>query len=310
MAYSPATGLVYIPAIESAMVYANLMPARGGAPDPAQWLNVYTSFPEEYEPDDLRSQFGVVAPPLADLVRGQSIPRLRGVLRAWNPRAGKVAWERESAFYADGGTLATAGGLVFQGSISGELIALSADDGRELLRLQTGSSMIAGPMTYSVGGVQYVAIMAGLGGSEGWVFPVGSAAYKYGNEGRLLAFKLDGKPPQLPTEIADVVPVEPPAQTGTADDIARGQSLFVENCAMCHANSGRGLVPDLRRLSPSTHAAFDAIVRGGALTSQGMPSFSNRLSEADAQRVHAYLIDEASKLRRGLSTAPLSQQHQ
>lgn len=310
MAYSPQTGLAYIPAIESAMVYANLMPARQGPPDPTQWLNVYTSFPEEYEPDVLRQQFGVAAPPLADLERGQSIPRRRGVLRAWNPQTGKVVWERESAFYADGGTLATGGGLVFQGGLSGELIALSADDGQELLRLQTGSSMIAGPMTYSVGGVQYVAIMAGLGGAEGWVFPRGSAAYKYGNEGRVLAFKLDGAPPHLPTAIVETLPAEPPAQVATAEEIAHGESLFVQNCAMCHANSGRGLLPDLRRLSPGTHAAFDAIVRGGALTASGMPGFSDRLSEADAHQVHAYLIDEALKLRRGLSTSPVSQQHQ
>jgi len=185
----------------------------------------------------------------------------------------------------------TAGGLVFQGSTDGHLRAFDARSGRLLKDIDTGSSIIAAPMTYAVDGVQYVAVMAAWGGA-GWFIPHESdAAYKYGNAGRLLVFRLDGgatpKPEPLPP-IQAAPP--PPPQLGTAAQIAHGAILFDSFCADCHANMARAGTPDLTRLDPGVHAAFDAIVLGGALKDQGMPQWDDVLSKSDAHDIHAYLI--------------------
>ncbi|HWK74874.1 MAG TPA: c-type cytochrome, partial [Povalibacter sp.] len=137
----------------------------------------------------------------------------------------------------------------------------------------------------------YVAVMAGLGGG-GWGAPdPRSAAYRYGNQGRILAFKLDGgetpKPPLLPP----VPPIpEPPKQTASAESVANGELLFTRHCAQCHANSPRSAAPDLRRMSKFTHAAFSDILLKGALRPLGMPQWDDLLSAADVTDIHAYLI--------------------
>ena len=84
----------------------------------------------------------------------------------------------------------------------------------------------------------------------------------------------------------------PPRQPGTSRDIALGERLFAAHCSRCHANVDRSLVPDLRRMAPATHDAFEAIVLGGALTANGMGRFDDILSRSDAKAVHAYLIDQ------------------
>ena len=76
-----------------------------------------------------------------------------------------------------------------------------------------------------------------------------------------------------------------------------GGGLFSANCAVCHANQHRSMLPDLRRMSADTHAAFQEIVRGGALVLAGMPRWDDLLSAADADAIHAYLIDLQVKTR-------------
>lgn len=80
--------------------------------------------------------------------------------------------------------------------------------------------------------------------------------------------------------------------------IAAGRGLFFSNCALCHSNQLRSITPDLRRMQPGTHQAFDDIVLGGLLSSQGMPRWDDVLTPADAHALHAWLIDEQGKLRR------------
>ena len=69
-----------------------------------------------------------------------------------------------------------------------------------------------------------------------------------------------------------------------------------------------GMTPDLRRMSPETHLAFQSIVRGGALRPRGMPQWDDLFSEADVDAIHAFLIDEAWKAyraeRQGAAPAP------
>ena len=80
-------------------------------------------------------------------------------------------------------------------------------------------------------------------------------------------------------------------------------TLFRGSCGMCHANVPNGMTPDLRRMKPETHAAFQAIVRGGALRPRGMPQWDDVFSVEDVDAIHAYLIDEAWKAYSGQAGA-------
>lgn len=248
-------------------------------------------------------------PPLAQLAEGQPDTVIRGFLRAWDPVKQKLIWEVETsgqwvgsdfAFWNGGGVMSTASDLVFQGRGSGFLHVYDARTGKELHRIETGSSIMAAPMTYTVDGVQFVAVAAGLGGGGGQAHPAGSAAYRYGNEGRILAFRLGGGAVPLRPEVAAGANefVRPPIGNDAQEpQIAAGQALYMKNCAKCHSTlDGRGSgIPDLRRMDAATHDDFIAIVLEGTRASKGMGSFASLLSEADAEAVHAYLIDLAWK---------------
>jgi quinohemoprotein ethanol dehydrogenase len=142
--------------------------------------------------------------------------------------------------------------------------------------------------------VQYVAVMAGWGGGGWSIAHPESAAYRYGNEGRILAFRLDGAvPPQLAPRPAPGPLPPPPEQIGSPAEIARGSELFRQDCSACHTNMNGSLAPDLRRMSPGAHAAFNRIVLDGALKSAGMPGWGDVLKPADADAIHAWLISIA-----------------
>ena len=122
-------------------------------------------------------------------------------------------------------------------------------------------------------------------------------AARNGNANRIVALRLDGgaipQPDPLPPLPAMT---QPPARMGTQADIEAGRKLFAENCAQCHTNAGRGPVPDLRRSSPATHAAFQQIVHDGALQPLGMPRWDDLLSVQEVDQIHAYIIDLGWKL--------------
>jgi alcohol dehydrogenase (cytochrome c) len=87
-----------------------------------------------------------------------------GHLKAFDPLDGREVWAFRSEHPVLASTLATAGGLVFTGLATGELVALDARSGQPLWQFQTGSGIHGSPMTYSVGGKQYVAVPSGWGG--------------------------------------------------------------------------------------------------------------------------------------------------
>jgi quinohemoprotein ethanol dehydrogenase len=224
---------------------------------------------------------------------------VRELIRAWDPVAGKTVWEHETSSGVrgyDGGTMSTAGNLVFQGRGSGELWVYAADSGKVLKTIPTGSHIMAAPMTYSVNGEQYVAVQAGYGGAAITVgsIPRSSAAVKYQNVNRIIAFKLGG--PAVPTPAQRVAtPLEkPPAQNASSESIRAGEAKFVQECSRCHV-LGPSVTPDLRNLSPGLHAAFKAIVLRGAVAPTGMERFDDVLDEKDVDNIHAYLIDQAWK---------------
>lgn len=223
-------------------------------------------------------------------------------MRAIDPLTGRTVWSQPMEGWQDrGGVLSTASGLLIHGTLAGQLIVRDSMTGKVLKRIETGSSILAAPMTYRVKGVQYIAVMAAWGGGGFPYVPAYAAAYKRGNAGRLLVFKLDGGPVPVPPELPplEVAPPAPPQAPGvTPATLAQGRALFYSTgCALCHANQHRSITPDLRRMQPGTHEAFVEIVRGGALVANGMPKWDDVLSEADAKAIHAWLIDEQRKTR-------------
>ena len=308
MSYSPDTGLVYIPVKEAGAIWT--LPEepfeyqRGGLNSHSQYI--FTT-PGEW---GLDSALAKTLPPFEELAAGQPDTTIRGFLRAWDPVAQRLVWQQETsgpwvgnmnAFWNGGGLLSTGGGLVFQGRGTGDLVALDAASGATLHSIAVGASMMAAPMTYSIEGVQYVAILTGIGGGNGNDYVPGMAAYTYGNQGRLVAFRLDGGEVPLRPVIArtEAGLVQPPVpRRGTPEQIAAGASHYLRNCAKCHSNiDGRGSgIPDLRLMDAATHAAFADILLQGTLVAKGMGNFSDLLQPSEVDDLHSYLIDEAWRL--------------
>jgi quinohemoprotein ethanol dehydrogenase len=207
--------------------------------------------------------------------------------------AHKVVWEHRYASFNDhGGVLSTAGGLVVQGSIDGHLRIFDDTTGEVLKDIDTGTSLIAAPMSYTVDGVQYIAVLAGTGGG-GWnLWTPDKVASVRGNDNRILAFRLDGAATPIPPELPALAALpEPPAATGTAADVVAGASLFAGYCAACHINFERAPVPNLLRSGVVREgAAFQAVVRGGALEKRGMPSWDDLLTEPQVEQIRAHLV--------------------
>jgi len=292
MAFSPDTGLVYIPAGHQGNVMYDPTPGhvrRVGLRNEGVLITlVDKGFTDAMLPPEIRAKVK-----FADLAKGQPDLAQRGYISAWDPVAQKEVWQVELAGMFDrAGVLATGGGLVIAGSGTGNLSAYNDQTGELLNQIDVKSSIVAAPATYTVKGEQYIVVEAGLGGG---VYTYGpdprSAAYKYGNDGRIVAFKLDGgaMPAREPLPPLPPIP-EPPQQTASADTIAKGAQLFGQNCTTCHFNAPRGYPPDLHRISPERHAIFKDIVLKGALRPLGMPQWDDVLSEEDADAIHAYLI--------------------
>jgi quinohemoprotein ethanol dehydrogenase len=294
MSLSGRTGLVYIPTVHSgeALLAAPRTPHLQERNNTGVQIAFATQLlaPPETLPAGLRP---VTAPSYL-----KKVPSLdmHASLKAWDPIAHKVVWEHKySSFMDHGGVLTTAGGVVVQGSIDGKLRVFNDETGDVIKEIDTGSPLIAAPMTYAVNGVQYLAILAG-GGGGGWnVWMPGNVAATRGNDNRILSFRLDGGATPIPPELAPAGPIpEPPAEAGTAADIAAGAALFARNCGGCHGNADRAPVPDLRRSGfIRDPAAFQSVVRGGLLEKRGMPSWDDLLSASEVEQIRSSLISVA-----------------
>jgi quinohemoprotein ethanol dehydrogenase len=292
MSYDPVTGYTYIPVMEWPMVYIESEHLRAGLVE--GWFTVNAIVPEIYDPAGLRSLYGNL-PAIATLDRGLPPATSRGFLRAFDVRNHKVAWEVQTATSWDSGVLSTAGGLVFQGDATGHLNVYASDSGRRLASVELGTGVLAAPMTYRAGGVQYVTVLAGYG-ANAVNYPLGAdtAAYRYDNEGRIIALKIGGGAVPLPPAVRDEPIPQPPPREGTSAAVAHGEVLYSRYCGRCHT-LGRGILPDLRRLTVAKHQLFYDIVLNGALSANGMGRWDDVLTRADAEALHAYIVDESWK---------------
>ena len=177
------------------------------------------------------------------------------------------------------------------GQRQGRAGGLRADTGEQLWSAPTQTGIIAPPVSYTVDGEQYVAVMVGWGGALGLA---GGIAPREGDQvgGRLLAFKLGGRRSLPPAPPPPALP-QPPAQTASADTIAKGHALYHAYCSVCHGlNAESPTLADLRYMQPATHELFDKIVLDGLYKDLGMVGWSKYLSADDAA-CHPRLRDRA-----------------
>ncbi|GEN99223.1 alcohol dehydrogenase [Novosphingobium sediminis] len=300
MSFSPKTGLVYIPTVDQPNVMVNLAANKGKLEHLEGFFNANGIIPDDtYDEATLSRLFGPL-PTKAELQKERGKTSLvREVLKAWDPVAKKVVWEQVTSDRNrgyDGGVLSTAGNIVVQGRGDGTLRVYNATTGAQLASIQTGSHIMAAPMTYRIGGVQYIAVQVGYGG-VGISYPITPAdiAYKNRNTNRILVFKLGGGPVPQPELRPDpfTYPAPPPLRA-TAAKIAHGEAKFTEFCSRCHM-FGPGITPDLSRLPREIHGMFNDIVLGGALAGNGMAPLGDMVSKYDVEAIHAYLIDTQRK---------------
>lgn len=302
MAFNPDTGLMYIPTNQVGAIYA--MPDEEFVYRPGSRNRTSTVVMTVPGMTGFGGPLMEGMPLLADLAEGQPDYTAQGFLRAWDPVKQETVWQVETsgdwkgrlfAIGNGGGVMSSGGDLVFQGRASGELFVYNARTGKQLHRIDTGTSIQAAPITYSIDGEQYVAVMVGLGNYHAPEIGVGLD----GSIGRIIAFKLGGGVVPKPAkksqeeqahEKASKLVTEPPLpRQGTRSQYEQGRLIYVRSCSACHNNSA----PDLRSMTVKTHSEFFEIVMEGKRAEKGMANFSHMLTPEDAESLHGYLIDIA-----------------
>jgi alcohol dehydrogenase (cytochrome c)/quinohemoprotein ethanol dehydrogenase len=291
MSFNPKTGLVYIPVNIGGFPYAH---------DP--------KFKAEPMGFNTGVNFAAAAMPAIPEVRKAVLASVGGQLLAWDPVAQKARWKVDYPGAGNGGTLSTAGGLVFQGSKGGQFAAFDAETGEKLWSADAQTGAIAAPISFAIDGKQFIAILVGWGGAEA-LAPglVGEKGAGRQNISRMLVFSLDGDK-TLPPEPPRVVRVlDPPAPIGDARLVALGAKNYAQYCTVCHGDAvhSSGLLPDLRYAAAlSDQATFDQIVLKGALTQNGMVSFAAVLDEKGAKALRAYIIKRANEDKALIGASP------
>jgi len=283
MAFSPQTGLVYIPAQEEKFPFIR-----------------EAGFEESPIGPNLGIDISAASIPKKAAARKAAWKSEKGFLLAWDPVRQKEVWRVNYRGPWNGGVLTTAGNLVVQGSAAGDFAVYRADNGEKLWSMPVQTAVIAAPMTYEVDGEQYIGVLAGWGG--GYAIVGGELSNKSGNQrniSRVLAFKLGGKAtlPPAPPQPARVL--NPPPQTASAATVQRGKELYGRFCLTCHgvdAASG-GLVPDLRYSKLLTSDIWFDVVLDGAMKKDGMVGFAQVLDRHKAAEIRSYVIERANNFK-------------
>ena len=277
-AFSPDTGLMYIPAWDAYFTMAGPPP---GSPPPTGF-SLGISMGARVDPSKLQpyARSGV-----------------SGRLEAWDPVARKVVWQTEP--FTNGrptsGVLATAGNLVFMGNGGGKVLsAYDAKTGAKLWSFDATTAVFAAPISYELDGVQYIAASVGGAGQGGYFAPT---------HARMLVFALGGKTALPQPEPYEPPPLNPPPSTASAEVIAHGNAVYTQYCSVCHGANGlqaRSSFPNLT-VTPLlwTQEGFDQVVLMGGRADKGMGNFGKDLTAADSAAVRAFLISRATALKAG-----------
>jgi quinohemoprotein ethanol dehydrogenase len=266
MSYSSRTGLVYIPMQQIGARFSRA--------------------------SDSENAFNVMGLFLEPIIKAPGDGK--GSLVAWDPIAQKKRWKVEHPTLWNGGTLATAGGLVFQGTADGWFNAYDAADGKSLWRFNAGLGIISAPMSFSANGKQYVSVLVGYGGAAAANGKFMDIGWKYGAQPRrLLTFELYGKAtlPTTPGPDMKVHALDDSKLVLKEADVAAGRILSIQ-CAACH---GIGLHatgtpgPDLRESAIALNFdSFRTLLKEGALMERGMPRFE-ALSDEEIRQLYGYI---------------------
>lgn len=277
MSFNPETGLAYIPAQGIPLTLK----------EDRNWSN------NVHKPGVVMSNVGWNLGFSVNAEPPKSAPF--GRLIAWDVAKQKEAWRQEYVSPWNGGTLTTAGNLVFQGTADGRFVAYNATNGEKLWESATGTGVVAGAATYLVDGVQYVSVAVGWGG----VFGETSRATERSNPGTMYTFAIGGKAP-LPeftkyqtSELLEGVKYDPA-------DVGPGTLLYISNCAFCHGVPGvdkGGNIRNLGYVGKESIENLKAMVLKGPFTSQGMPDFSGKLTETDVTKIQAFIQGTADAIR-------------
>ena len=271
MSFSPDTGLAYIPTIHQ---------------------GAYFSKAPSYEFREGFFTIGVVT----ELTKTEPLDGT-GALVAWDPVAQETRWSIKKMPIWNGGTLSTAGGIVFQGTADGDFVAYDAADGETLWRYDVQRGVTAAPISYTLDGRQHIALPVGWGGMASFgLAPFRQYGWKYKGEGiRLLSFSLQGRA-TLPPRTRDRFEFNA-VDTGTHpinEELASaGYVLYHQSsCALCHGSDVHSVgaaAPDLRESAfVQDYSAFRSVIVEGALLSRGMPMFDD-LTENEVRSVFEYI---------------------
>jgi len=282
MSFAPETGLVYIPAQDAGFPYLSQPNWRPAAQGFNNGLDMAT-----------------VAMPAIAAAREAARSGTRGQLIAWDPVHQREVWRHQYRGPWNGGVLSTAGGLVFQGSAAGDFAAFDAASGQQLWSFPAQTGIVAAPVTYTIGGQQYVAVMAGWGGV--WAIAPGLLSDVSGpvrNVSRLLVFRIGGHA-QLPSaQPFTTRPLDPPADRAQPQQVAAGAALYGRFCGVCHGDAAiaGALVPDLRYSAALENpGTWRQIVIDGALRENGMVAWSSVMNPDQADTIRLYVIHRANE---------------
>lgn len=273
-AYSPQTGLVYVPVQDMGALIGEGQ-AGGG---------------------ELGAGNGATLIPEVDLPGNH-----KSYLKAWDPVTQKERWRVDLPGSWPAGAMTTAGGLVFQGRMDGKFVAYDAANGKEVWSFQTESPIVGAPISYRVNGKQYITVITGAGGQGAGMQSLGNAALRtdYRLPRRVLTFAIGGTDTIPPFQY---VQPKPPADAAYKPNAAMAQAgamkYGMNACLVCHGWNAvaSGAAPDLRYSTVITDAAtFKAVVKEGALKLNGMPPFP-QISDSDLETIRFFLRTRAQQV--------------
>jgi mono/diheme cytochrome c family protein len=187
---------------------------------------------------------------------------------------------------------------VFQGTVTGDFVAYDAANGKKLWSQNVKSGVAAPPVTYEIGGDQYVTVATGWGS----VFAL-TAGFWFDRAvppavGKVVTFKLGGKG-TIPDPDLPAIEATPKAPAfGDAAMVQAGLTQYSRNCAVCHGPLAisSGVLPDLRWSQISADkASWNEVVLNGALANNGMVAFNRQLTQQEAEAIRAYVLHQANK---------------
>ncbi len=278
MSFNPELGLAYIPAQGIPVTLQ----------DDLNW-----SGPTDNTPGQPMSGVGWNTAKFVNAEPPKALPF--GRLIAWDPVAQKEVWRQEHLSPWNGGTLTTAGNLLFQGTADARFVAYNARTGESLWSTATGTGVVAAPITYEIDGKQYVSIAVGWGG----VFGLSARASDLQTPGTVYTFALGGtaEPPKFVEyqlgNLIEGIPYDPA-------DVPEGTALYVSNCVFCHGVPGvdkGGNLPNLAYRPKAVIENLEAMLFNGPFVDRGMPDFTGKLTPEEVRKIQAFIQGTADAVR-------------